>query len=131
MSDVFAGQIMMAGFGFTPRGFAACSGKIMSIQQNTALFSLLGTQYGGNGQTTFALPDLRSRTPFGSGVSVDGSWQAAPLVQGTLAGSETVTLLATQLPMHHHAASALTPPGSAKNRAGAADAGQRWRQWPA
>jgi microcystin-dependent protein len=119
MSDVFVGQIMMAGFGFTPRGFAACSGQIMAIQQNTALYSLLGTQYGGNGQTTFALPDLRGRAPFGSGASADGNWQPSPLVQGTPTGSETVTLLATQLPMHNHAASALTAAGAVKNPAGA------------
>ena len=62
---------------------------------------------------------MRSRTPFGSGASADGNWQPAPLVQGTPAGSETVTLLATQLPMHNHAASALAPPGSVKNPAGA------------
>ena len=123
MSDVYLGQIMMAGFSFAPKGFATCNGQLMPVQQNQALFSLLGTQYGGNGQSTFGLPDLRSRTPCGSGVSVDGSWQPAPLVQGTPVGQETVTLLATQLPIHNHAANALTAAGAIRNPAGALYAG--------
>ena len=123
MSDVFVGQIMMAGFGFAPKGFATCNGQLMPVQQNQVLFSLLGTQYGGNGQSTFALPDLRSRTPCGSGASADGGWQPAPLVQGMPIGAETITLLATQLPAHSHAASALTSAGAIRNPAGALYAG--------
>ncbi|MDN2670832.1 tail fiber protein [Janthinobacterium sp. SUN026] len=123
MSDVFVGQIMMAGFAFAPRGFAACNGQLLPVQQNAALFALLGTQFGGNGQSTFGLPDLRGRTPFGSGASVDGSWQPSPLTQGTPAGSEAVTLLVSQLPAHNHAASALTTAGTLKNPAGALYAG--------
>ena len=61
MSEPFLGEIRMVGFTFAPQGWALCNGQIMSISQNTALFSLLGTTYGGNGQTTFALPDLRGR----------------------------------------------------------------------
>lgn len=65
--DPFLGTIAMFGFNFVPRGWAFCNGQIMSIQQNTALFSLLGTTYGGNGTTTFGLPDLRGRVPVGQG----------------------------------------------------------------
>jgi microcystin-dependent protein len=69
MSDPFLGEIRIFGFNFPPRGWATCSGQLLPIAQNTALFSLLGTTYGGNGQTTFALPDLRGRVPlsFGQG----------------------------------------------------------------
>ena len=69
MSEPFLGMIAIYGFNFAPRGWATCSGQILPIAQNTALFSLLGTTYGGNGQTTFALPDLRGRVPnsFGHG----------------------------------------------------------------
>src|SRR4051794_20152254 len=63
MSDQYLAEIRIFGFNFAPKGWATCSGQIVSIAQNTALFSLLGTTYGGNGQTTFALPDLRGRTP--------------------------------------------------------------------
>src|SRR3546814_14021614 len=65
MTEVFLGQIMLAGFNFAPRGFATCDGQLLPISQNQALFSLLGTQYGGNGTVTFGLPDLRGRTPRG------------------------------------------------------------------
>ncbi|WP_215410272.1 tail fiber protein [Janthinobacterium sp. JC611] len=123
MSDVYVGQIMMAGFAFAPKGFAACNGQLMPIQQNQALFSLLGTQFGGNGQSTFGLPDLRGRTPCGAGASADGKWQPAPLTQGTSAGVEAVTLLSTQLPMHNHTANALTTAGAIKNPTGALYAG--------
>jgi microcystin-dependent protein len=63
MTEPFTGQIQPFGFGFAPRNWAQCTGQILSIQQNTALFALLGTQYGGNGTTTFGLPDLQSRVP--------------------------------------------------------------------
>ena len=93
MSSYFLGQIGIYGFNFAPRGWALASGNILSIAQNTALFSLLGTTYGGNGQTTFGLPDMRSRTP----LHFDGNY---PL--GEMAGTENVTLLATQMPSHTH-----------------------------
>jgi microcystin-dependent protein len=67
MSEPFIGQIMLVPYNFSPRGWAFCNGQLMSIAQNTALFSLLGTTYGGDGQTTFALPDLRGRVPISSG----------------------------------------------------------------
>ena len=102
MSQAFLGQIQSFGFNFAPRNWALCNGQIMSIQQNTALFSLLGTFYGGNGTTTFGLPDLRGRTPlhFGTGPSL------SPYVIGEVAGTESVTLLSTEMPMHNHSLNA-------------------------
>ena len=91
--DEFLGTIKLFGFNFAPKGWAFCQGQLMSISQNTALFSLLGTYYGGNGQTTFALPDLRSRVAVGQG-------QGPGLSQydmGQQGGMETVTLIANQM----------------------------------
>jgi microcystin-dependent protein len=104
VSDPFIGEIKIVGFNFAPRGWAFCNGQILSIAQNTALFSLLGTTYGGNGQTTFALPDLRGRVPIhpGQGPGLSN------YTQGQLAGSETVTLLSTQMPAHTHTVNAST-----------------------
>lgn len=93
MADPFLAEIRIVSFGFAPRGWALCNGQLLPINQNQALFALLGTTYGGNGQTTFALPDLRGRAPlhFGGGTSL-----------GESAGQENVTLLASQLPTHAH-----------------------------
>ena len=93
MSEPFLGQISMTGFNFPPRGWALCDGQLLSIAQNTALFSILGTTYGGNGQTTFALPDLRGRVPAHVGPG---------LLLGELGGVEDVTLTVAQLPPHSH-----------------------------
>lgn len=90
----FVGQIMMFGGNFAPRDWALCNGQLLPIAQNTALFSLLGTTYGGNGQTTFALPDLRGRVPV---------HQAAAHTIGESSGTESVTLITSQLPAHSHA----------------------------
>jgi microcystin-dependent protein len=115
MSEPFLGQIQSFGFNFAPRGWAMCNGQLLSIAQNTALFSLLGTTYGGNGQTTFALPNLQSRIPlhFGQGPGL------SQYDLGQQAGEETVTLISTQMPQHNHllnASSAVklntTPAGS-------------------
>lgn len=106
MSDPFIGQIMPVGFNFVPKGFAACDGQLLPVAQNQALFSLLGTTYGGNGTTTFALPDLRGRTPLGFAAN-------EPL--GVAAGTEAVTLISTQLPTHVHQAAASTSPGAARS----------------
>ena len=88
----------MFGFNFPPRGWALCNGQLLSISQNTALFSLLGTYYGGNGTTTFALPDLRSRVPVHQGTGTGLS----TYVVGQSGGTETVTLGVTQMPAHNH-----------------------------
>ena len=111
MSEFFMGQIMMTGFNFAPKYWALCNGQLLPIQQNAALFSLLGTQYGGNGTTSFALPDLRSRTPVGSAPSVDPSWRPPSVQIGQAAGVENVTLLATNVPSHTHAVNASTTAG--------------------
>lgn len=99
MAEPFIGQIIMAGFNFAPRGYAFCNGQILSIAQNTALFSLLGTTYGGNGQTTFALPNLQSRVPMHFGQGPGLSYYQL----GQMAGSETVTMTIPQMPAHNHA----------------------------
>lgn len=114
MSEFYIGQIMMTGFGFAQRGFALCNGQLLPVQQNTALFSLLGVQYGGNGTTNFQLPDLRGRTPTGSGPSADPGWQPSPYTIGEVGGVESVTLMGTQLPMHTHPVGATTGTGNSK-----------------
>lgn len=98
MSNPFIGEIRMFGFNFPPRGWALCNGQLMAIAQNTALFSLLGTTYGGNGQTTFALPNLQGRVPIHQGQGLGLS----PYSMGQQAGTENVTLLSTQMPQHNH-----------------------------
>ena len=96
------GEIRMFAGTFAPRNWAFCAGQLMSISQNTALFSILGTTYGGNGQTTFALPDLRSRVPKGTGQGPG----LTNITLGEVSGTETVTLLTTQMPAHTHTATA-------------------------
>lgn len=115
---------MMAGFGnYAPKYWAQCNGQLLPIAQNQALFSLLGTQYGGNGVTNFALPDLRSRTPIGYAPSADPSWQPSAGQIGQAAGVENVTLLANNLPSHTHSANATTVTGTARNPANTLYAG--------
>lgn len=111
MSEKFLGQIMLCGFDFPPRGFAQCNGQLLAIAQNQALFSLLGTTYGGNGVSTFALPDLRGRTPVGFGSSVDPGWQGS-VVLGQVGGQENVTLTTGNMPSHTHQANASTTAGN-------------------
>ncbi|MCE1191426.1 MAG: tail fiber protein [Acidovorax sp.] len=96
--DPFIGEIRAFAFGMIPKGWAVCNGSLLAIAQNQPLFSLLGTRYGGNGQTTFALPDLRGRTPVGYGQTQSGG-----LPLGTNGGSETVALTTAQVPSHSHA----------------------------
>lgn len=100
MSDPYLGEIRMVGFNFAPVGWAQCSGQTMSISQNSALFALLGTIYGGNGQTTFQLPNLQGRTPVGFGQGLGLS----PINLGESAGTETVTLTTQNMPQHTHVA---------------------------
>ena len=93
MSEAFLGEIRVASFGFAPKGWALCNGQLLPINQNQALFSILGTTYGGDGRTNFALPDLRGRVPlhFGNGIT-----------QGEVSGEEAHTLLPGETPMHTH-----------------------------
>ncbi len=95
----FIGQLMYDPYNFPPFGWASCDGQIMPISQNTALFSLLGTNYGGNGQSNFALPDMRGRVPLSQGQS---SASHLTYFVGQSSGSETVTLTSSNLPAHSH-----------------------------
>jgi microcystin-dependent protein len=99
MSEPFLGEIRTFGFNFAPRGWAMCNGQLLSIAQNQALFALLGTTYGGNGTTNFALPNLQSRV----GVHQGQGPGLSPYVIGEVSGSETVTLTTSQMPAHGHA----------------------------
>ncbi|WP_028309821.1 phage tail protein [Derxia gummosa] len=114
MSEPFIGEIRMAGFNFAPYGWAFCDGSLLSIAQNTPLFALLGTSFGGNGVQTFGLPDLRSRVPIGATLS-SAPPGLTPRQLGEKAGSENFTLTAGNTPVGPHthaAASAVLPAGS-------------------
>lgn len=104
MSDPFLGQISMFGFNWAVRGWANCDGQLMPIAQNSALFSLLGTTYGGDGRTTFGLPDLRGRVPVhhGSGPGLSN------YRIGQKGGEETHTLVTSEMPSHSHASTITT-----------------------
>jgi microcystin-dependent protein len=102
MSEPFLAEIRMVGFNFAPRGWAFCDGQILPINQNQALYSLLGTAYGGDGRTSFALPDLRGRTPVHVGTSAGGN----PFVWGQKTGAERHSLTRGEMPPHTHTLSA-------------------------
>jgi microcystin-dependent protein len=124
MSTPFLGQLKLFAFNFAPRGWAMCQGQTLSIQQNTALFAILGTTYGGNGVNTFQLPDLRSRVPLHWGTAPSGT----PYTLGELAGSESVTILQTQLPQHMHTVLVSSDEGNAVSPA-AGNLGAQPRSW--
>jgi microcystin-dependent protein len=109
MADPFVAEIRMFGFNFAPRGWAFCNGQILPLSQNTALFSLLGTTYGGNGQSNFALPDLQGRVPMffgqGPGLSLRDL--------GETGGEDTVTLTTQEIPSHQHSMMTATTPATA------------------
>lgn len=98
--EPFMGQIMQVGFSFAPRGWALCAGQMVGISQNSALFSLLGTNFGGNGQTTFGLPDARGRVFTGTGSGPGLS----PVVLGEIAGTPNTALTINNMPAHNHGA---------------------------
>lgn len=97
--EIYMGSIQAFGFGFTPRGWLSCQGQLLEVSQYQALFSLLGTTYGGDGRKTFSLPDLRSRSPIGQGKGNGLSDRRL----GERGGSETNVLNANQMPAHSHA----------------------------
>lgn len=99
MADPFVAEIRVAAFNFAPTGWATCDGQILPLSQNTALFSLLGTTYGGDGKSTFALPDLQGRTAIHPG---QGPGLLEDYPRGAEGGSETVTLLESEMPQHSH-----------------------------
>ncbi|MDB6026340.1 MAG: Microcystin dependent protein [Verrucomicrobiales bacterium] len=108
MSEAFIGQIVMFAGNFAPRGWALCQGQLLSIAQNSALFSILGTTYGGDGVQTFALPDLRGRVPAGNGQGPGLS----SYTLGQQGGVESVTLITSQIPAHSHSLACNTGPAT-------------------
>ena len=108
MSDPFVAEIRMFGFNFAPRGWAFCNGQLIPITQNTALFSLLGTQYGGNGKSNYALPNLQGSVPmfWGNGAGL------TPRSIGETGGADTDTLISQTMPLHQHAMMAATSPAN-------------------
>ncbi len=108
MADPFVAEIRIFPFNFAPKGWAWCDGQLMPLSQNTALFSLLGTTYGGNGKSNFALPDLQGRAPMhpgqGPGLSLHDL--------GETGGTETVTLLESEIPAHTHGLNSAILPGN-------------------
>ena len=103
MAEPFLGEIRIFSFNFPPKGWALCNGQFLPINQNQALFSLFGTMYGGNGQTTFALPNLRGQVPIHVG---------AGFIQGQAGGTESVTITQTQMPQHLHVLMAVNTDGT-------------------
>jgi len=110
MAEPFLAEIRLMSFNFPPKGWAFCNGQFLPINQNQALFSLLGTTYGGNGQTTFALPDLRGKTPIHMG---------SAHTLGETAGQEAVTVNISQLPAHTHQAASVSASASTNSPNGA------------
>ena len=101
MSEPYIGEIRLVGFNFAPSGWALCNGQLLAISENEALYTLIGTYYGGDGQNTFALPNLQGRIPVHQ-----GRLSGVTYVLGQLAGTENVTLTTAQLPLHSHVAAA-------------------------
>lgn len=114
MSEPFLAEVRIVGFNFAPRGWAFCDGQILPINQNQSLYSLLGTTYGGDGRTSFALPDLRGRAPIHVGRSNGGADHGL----GSKSGEETHTLAANEMPQHTHSAQASSALGTSSNPEG-------------
>lgn len=114
MSQPYIGEIRMFGFNFPPNGWAQCDGQLIPISENDALFILLGTTYGGDGQETFALPNLQSRIPIHSGTGSSGT----NFQLGEAAGVESVTLTTQQIPIHNHPATGNTGAGNSASPTG-------------
>ena len=114
MADPFVGEIRIFGFNFAPTGWALCNGQLLPISQNTALFSILGTTYGGNGQSTFGLPNLQGSAPLQQGQGVGLSLYDL----GQLGGESAVTLITSKLPLHSHVPGCLGGAGNVTSPAG-------------
>jgi microcystin-dependent protein len=115
MANPFVGEMRIVGFNFAPLGWALCNGQLMSISQNTALFSILGTSFGGDGRSTFGLPNMQGSAPMSTG---NGSG-LTPRVLGENGGTFAVSLLQTNLPSHNHSAACLGAGGTTGSPAGA------------
>lgn len=113
--EPFLGQIMMVGFNFAPQGWALCDGQLLPISQNTALFALIGTFYGGDGRTTFALPDLRGRSAVGMG---HGLGLLSNIAIGEKSGTEQISLSISNLPAHNHGLNVSNSSGTTSNPTG-------------
>ncbi|HZV35418.1 MAG TPA: tail fiber protein [Verrucomicrobiae bacterium] len=115
MSDQFVAEIRIVGFTFAPKGWATCDGQLLPISQNTALFSLLGTDFGGDGKSTFGLPNLQGSAPmfWGNGAGL------TPRNIGQIGGEQTVTLLQSEIPAHSHPISGNTAAGNQDSASGA------------
>lgn len=123
MSDQFLGEIRMVGFNFAPYGWAQCNGQLLPISQNTALFSLFGTYYGGDGKSTFALPNFQCVGPINQGQGAGLSFRSL----GETGGNYSVTLLTSQIPLHNHPVNCISGAGnstSAANNVWAAEGGR-------
>lgn len=107
-NEPYLGAIFIFAGNFAPRGFQLCNGQLLAISQNTALFSILGTTYGGDGVQTFALPDLRGRTPIGQGAGLGLN----PVVLGESSGNQNVTILSSNMPAHNHLVNVSNTQGS-------------------
>ena len=114
MSEPFLAEVRILPYTFAPQGWALCQGQILSISQNTAVFSLLGTMYGGNGTSNFALPNVQGRVVVGIGQGPG----LTPYINGDVGGAETVTLMAPQLAAHNHGATAIHDAGNSYSPAG-------------
>jgi len=119
--EPFIGEIVMFGGDFAPRGWAKCEGQLLQISQYSALFSLIGTRYGGDGSTTFALPDLRGRVPMHYGLGPGLS----TYIQGESGGTETNMLTVANLPAHNHSINAVTADGNTSAPGGNLPAGTK------
>ena len=119
MSEPYIGEIRIAGFNFAPVNWAFCNGQLLAISKNSALFTLIGTTYGGDGQNTFALPNLQSRVPIHQGTYLGNS-----LVMGQSGGTESVTLTLNQIPNHTHPPEVNSGGGTSNS-----PAGNFWADW--
>ncbi len=125
MSEPFLAEVRLVGFNFAPRGWAFCDGQILPINQNQSLYSLLGTTYGGDGRTSFALPDMRGRTPIHTGSDGFGPFHSL----GQKSGEETHTLSAAEMPQHDHSLRA-TGNQAGTGADGVVATGRVWAQSP-
>jgi microcystin-dependent protein len=121
MGQPYVGEIRMVGFNFPPRGWMQCNGQLLPISEYETLFNLIGTTYGGDGQSTFALPDLRSRIPLHVGTAADGNTYTL----GESGGVEQVTLTTSQIPAHSH-----LPQASTSNQGPTGPSGNVWAASP-
>ena len=119
MAQPYVGEIRMFGGNFAPAGWAFCDGSLLAISQFDTLFNLIGTTYGGDGQSTFALPDLRGRVPLHQGNTSQGTF-----VFGQRAGEESHTLTLSEIPVHSHPAQVTSGPGTTQS-----PPGEVWAQW--